>query len=332
MRPQTFTLRKAMALLGLFAGAAAPLGAGPGWAAEKEYPNREIEFVVSFPPGGPADTAARIIQPKMSAILGVPVVVVNKTGGGGALGADHAAKAKPNGYTVYASTNSVLTISPVIVKDIPYRMADFAPIGSYIADLGVITSRAGAPWKTLEEFVEHAKKNPGKLNYGSAGLGTVSFFTMELFKLSYGLDIAHVPFQGTGPVKNAIMGGHVTLASSGFGSFAPLFRSGDLIPLVTTAAKRVAAFPNVPTMAEKGFPEASLNIWMGLYVPAKTPKAVQDVLVKALTQAAKDPAVVAATEKAGMYMDYRDPAETQKLLESETASVRKVAERLGIGK
>jgi len=327
-----FTARKAMLVLGLVASVlAASAGAG-AWAAEREYPSREIEFVVSFPPGGPADTAARIIQPKMSALLGVPVVVVNKTGGGGALGSDYVAKARPDGYTVYSATNSVLTISPVVVKDLPYRMADFAPIGSYIADLGVITSRPNAPWKTLEEFVDYARKNPGKLNYGSAGLGTVSFFTMELFKLSYGLDIAHVPFQGTGPAKNAILGGHVTLASSGFGSFAPLFRSGDLVPLVTTANKRVPAFPNVPTMAEKGFPEASMNIWMGLYVPAKTPRTAADVLMKALAQAMKDQAVIAAVEKAGMQVDYREPAETQKLLETETASVRKVAEKLGIGK
>ncbi len=308
----------------------APSGAAS--AGQTEYPNREIEFIVSFPPGGPADTAARIIQPRMSAILGVPVVVTNKTGGGGAMGADYVAKAKPDGYTVYASTNSVLTISPVVQKDLPYRMDDFAPIGAYAADLGVITAKAGAPWKTLEEFVEHAKKNPGKYNYGSAGFGTVSFFTMELFKLSYGLDIAHVPFQGTGPAKNAILGGHVTLASSGFGSFAPLFKSGDLIPLVTTATKRIPAFPNVPTMAEKGFPEASLNIWLGLYVPAKTPKPAVDVLVKALAQAAKDPAVAAAFEKAGMFVEYRGPEETLSLLQSETAAVRKVAERLGIGK
>ena len=332
MSARTVNLLRTAAHLALAALGSGLILAGQASAAEREYPNREIEFVVSFPPGGPADTAARIIQPKMSAILGVPVIVTNKTGGGGAVGADYVAKAKPDGYTVYSSTNSVQTISPALQKDLPYRPSDFTPIGAYAADLLVITAKAGAPWKTLEEFVDHAKKNPGKFNYGSAGFGTVSFFTVELFKLSYGLDIAHVPFQGTGPAKNAILGGHVTIASSGFGSFAPVFRSGDLIPLVTTATKRVPAFPNVPTMAEKGFPEASLNIWLGLYVPAKTPKPVVDVLVKALAQAARDPAVVAAFEKAGMFVDYHAPEETQKLLQSETASVRKVVERLGIGK
>ena len=302
------------------------------WAsAQTDYPNRQIEFIIPFPPGGPADTAARIIQPQFSANVGVPIVLVNKAGGGGALGGDFVARGKPDGYTIYATTNSTLTIITAMQADLPYRPADFAPIGSTMADMGVITAQSGASWKTLEELVDYAKKNPGKLNYGSAGLGTVSYFTMELFKISYGLDIAHVPFQGTGPVKNAILGGHVHLASSGFGSMAPLIKSGDIIPLITTAPKRVAGFGNVPTMAEKGFPEASLNIWMGLYVSAKTPKPIVDRLVRALEQTMKDPSVAAAVEKAGMLIDYRGPEATRKLLEGEHEAVKKAVARLGIG-
>jgi tripartite-type tricarboxylate transporter receptor subunit TctC len=297
-----------------------------------DYPTREIELVVSFPAGGPADTSARIIAPKLQALLGQPIVVVNKTGGGGALGADYAAKAKPDGYTVFSSTNSPLTISPVILKNLTYKPSDFTPVGAYAADFNVITTRANGPARTLEEFVEYARKNPGKLNYGSAGVGTVSHFTMELFKQAYGLDIAHVPFQGTGPVKNAVLGGHVMLATSGFGSLTPLIKSGDLIPLVTTAPKRIAAFPNVPTMAEKGFPEASLNIWMGLFVPAKTPKPIVDTLARALAEAVKDPKVIDAFDKAGMQVDYHDGPATQKLIETETATVRRVAEKIGLGK
>jgi tripartite-type tricarboxylate transporter receptor subunit TctC len=309
----------------------AVLAAGTGGARAADYPAREIELVVSFPAGGPADTAARIVAPRLSSILGVPVVVANKPGGGGAIGADYVARAKPDGSVVYASTNSVLTISPNLQK-LPYKLADFAPLGSYAVDLGVITTRAGGPARTLDEFVEYAKKNPGKLSYGSAGFGTVSFFTMELFKLAYGLDLTHVPFQGTGPVKNAILGGHVAVATSGFGSLSPLIRSGDLIALVTTAPRRLPEFPAVPTMTEKGHPDASLNIWMGLYVPVRTPRAVQDALVKALAQAARDPGVVSAIEKAGMHVDYKDPGETQKALETESATVARVVERLGLAK
>ncbi len=304
----------------------------PRATAQTTYPNRPIEFIIPFPPGGPADTAARIIQPKLSAALGVPIVLVNKPGGGGALGADHVAKSKPDGYTVFAGTNAAVTIVPAMQPDLSYRPSDLAPVGSSMADLGAIVARAGSPWKTLEEFVDYAKKNQGKLSYGSAGVGTVSFFMVELFKVSYGLDITHVPFQGGGPVKNAIMGGHVTIASGGLNSFAPLIRSGDLIPLATSAPKRVPAFPDVPTLAEKGFPEASLNIWMALFVPAKTPREAIDKLAQALDKTMKEPSVVAAVEKAGMVVDYRDATATAKLAETEHEAVKKVVAKQGIGK
>src|SRR2546428_13060672 len=140
-----------------------------------------------------------------------------------------------------------------------------------MADIGVITAKAGGAWKTLDQFVDYAKKNPGKLSYGSAGVGTVSFFTVELFKLAYGLDITHVPFQGTGPVKNAIMGGHVTIASSGLSSLAPLIKSGDLVPRVTPAPRRAAAFADGPTAPRKGFPAPPLNTWMALAGPPRCP-------------------------------------------------------------
>ena len=304
--------------------------AGPAWSAD--YPVRDVEMIVSFPAGGPADTSARILAPRLSQLLGVPIAVVNKTGGGGSVGADYVAKAKPDGSVVYNSTNAPFTTALAILKDITYKQSDFTPIGAYAADLGVITVRAGGPAKTLEEFVEHARKNPGKLTYGSAGLGTVSFFAMELFKHAYGLDITHVPFQGTGPVKNAILGGHVNVACSGLGSLSPLIRSGDLIPLVTTVPKRVAGFSQVPTLAEKGFPEASLNIWMGHYEPARTPKPVVDALTRAFNQAAKDPAVLAALDKAGMQGHYHTGEETAKLLAEEAAAVARVADKVGLRK
>jgi tripartite-type tricarboxylate transporter receptor subunit TctC len=304
----------------------------PGPRAQGRYPTRPIELIIPFPPGGPADTAARIIQPPLSAALGVPVVLINKPGGGGALGGDYVAKAKPDGYTVFAATNAPITIAPAIQPDISYRPSDFAAVGSSMADLGVIVARAGSPWKTLEEFVDYAKKNPGKLSYGSPGLGTVSFFMVELFKVSYGLDVTHVPFQGGGPVKNAIMGGHVTIASSGLNSLAPLIKSGDLIPLVTSASQRVTGFADVPTLAEKGFPEASLNIWMALFVPAKTPPDIVDTLAQALEKTMKTPSVVAAVEKAGMVVDFRGPAATAKLVQTEHETVKSVAARLGITK
>lgn len=301
-------------------------------ALAQSYPTRPIEFIIPFAPGGPTDTAIRLIQPALSANLGVPVVLVNKAGGGGALGMDGVAKAKPDGYTLAATVRSTLTILPATQPDVPYKIMDFAAIGTYAIDSQVISVKSGAPWKTLEELVDHAKKNPGKLTYGSAGQGTNSFFTMELLKLAYGLDIAHVPFGGSGPVKNAVLGGHVQVGATALSPVLSVIRSGDITPLVTSATRRNSAIPGVPTMAEKGQADASLSTWAELWAPAKTPKPVIDRLVQALDKTMKDPAVVSAIEKAGLQVEYNDPAATLKLVERENEVVRTAAKKLGLAK
>jgi len=228
--------RSSVTLLILLALSA--LGPARAWCAD--YPVREVEMIVSFPAGGPADASARILAPKLSALLGVPIAVVNKTGGGGSVGADYVAKAKPDGAIIYNSTNSALTISPVILKDITYRVSDFTPIGAYAADLGVITVRGGGPARTLEEFVDYARKNPGKLNYGSAGLGTVSFFTMELFKQAYGLDID--PRERL-PEIAATLG-------AGFGLRAIAREALDLVPVAGWAVKGAIAYAGTRAIGE----------------------------------------------------------------------------------
>ncbi len=308
------------------------LGAPPTGALAQSYPTRPVEFIIPFAPGGPTDTAIRLIQPQLSANLGVPVVLVNKAGGGGALGMDAVAKAKPDGYTLAATVRSTLTILPATQPDVAYKISDFAPIGTYAVDSQVVMVKSGAPWKTLEELIDHAKKNPGKLSYGSAGQGTNSFFTMELLKLAYGLDIAHVPFGGSGPVKNALLGGHVQVGAAALSPVLSVIRSGDIAPLVTSATRRSPAIPNVPTMTEKGQADASLSTWAELWAPARTPKLVLERLVQALDKTMKDPAVVAAIEKAGLQVEYNDPAATLKLVERENEVVRTVVKKLGPGK
>ena len=176
--------------------AALTAGGPTAGALAQSYPTRPVEFIIPFAPGGPTDTAIRLIQPVLSANLGQPVVLVNKAGGGGAIGMDGVAKAKPDGYTLAATVRSTLTILPATQPDVPYKISDFAAIGTYALDSQVITVKSGAPWKTLEELIDHAKKNPGKLTYGSAGQGTNSFFTMELLKLAYGVDLAPICLVG----------------------------------------------------------------------------------------------------------------------------------------
>jgi tripartite-type tricarboxylate transporter receptor subunit TctC len=300
--------------------------------AQTPYPTRPIECVIPFAPGGPTDTAIRIIQPQLSANLGVPLVLVNKAGGGGALGMDAVAKAKPDGYTLAATVRSTVTILPATQPDVTYKLSDFAIVGAFAVDSQVVLVKAGSPWKTLEELVEFAKKNPGKLSYGTAGLGTNSFFTMELLKLTYGLDMTHVPFGGSGPVKNAVLGGHVQVGAASLSPMLSVLRSGDIVALVTSATKRIPSIPNVPTMTEKGQPDASLSTWAEIYAPAKTPKAVVDRLAQALEKTMKDPAVVSAIEKAGLVVEYHGPEDTLKLIQRENEIVTRLAKQLGLGK
>src|SRR5712691_11369602 len=252
------TIVRGVALLLMALGAGAP----PPRVFAQAYPTRPLEFIIPFAPGGPTDTSIRLIQSSLSANLGVPVVLVNKAGGGGAIGMDAVAKAKPDGYTLAATVRSTLTILPATQPDVTYKVSDFAAIGTYALDSQVVMVKHGAPWKTLEALIEHAKKNPGKLTYGSAGQGTNSFFTMELLKLAYGLDLGHVPFGGSGPVKNAILGGHVQVGAAALSPVLSVIRSGDVTVLATSATKRIPAIPNVPTMTEKGQPDASLSTYL----------------------------------------------------------------------
>jgi tripartite-type tricarboxylate transporter receptor subunit TctC len=301
-------------------------------AAAQQYPARAIEFIIPFATGGPTDTAIRVIQPQLAANLGVPVVLVNKAGGGGAVGMDGVAKAKPDGYTLAATVRSTVTILPATQPDVTYKLSDFAVVGAFAFDSGVIFVKAGAPWKTLEELVDHMKKNPGKVTYGSAGLGTNSYFNMELLQQAYGVTLSHVPFGGSGPTKNAVLGGHVPVGAAALSAVLSVLRSGDIVALATSASKRLAVIPNTPTMTEKGHPEASLSTWMEIYAPAKTPKPIVDRLSAALEKTMKDPAVIAAVEKAGLTVEHHDPAETLKLIERENEVVMRLAKQLNLGR
>lgn len=302
------------------------------FALGKDYPTLPVQCIIGFAPGGPTDTATRIIQPPLQDALGVPVVLTNKDGAGGALAADFVLKAKPDGYTILSTTNATMTIAPNINPSITFKYTDFIPICTYAADLSLISSKTGVPWNTLEGLVDYAKKNPGKLSYGTPGVGSVQHLVMEAFKLSYGLDIVPVHFKGSGPVKNAILGGHVDLACSAMGGLIPLIRAGSIIPLVTSSDKRLTAFPNIPTLAEKGLSEASINSLPQLFLPRKCPRDVLERLAREMHNVMKDPAVESRIEKAGLSFYYKDSAETLKLLEKESNHVANLVKKLGIVK
>jgi tripartite-type tricarboxylate transporter receptor subunit TctC len=299
----------------------------PAWSASAQtaYPNRTITFIVPMAPGGPPDVISRMVIPQMTAPLGVSIIVDNKPGAGGAVGAGMVAKSAPDGYTVLAVTNNALSVIPATRKDLEYSLKDFAAIGGFATDPGVFVSRASDRWRDLDSLVAEAKKNPGRLSYGSAGVGTTTHLAMEAVKAGYGVDLTHVPFKGTQPAKAALLGGHINVAVGPVSVMMPNIKSGELVALVTTSRNRIPDLPNVPTASEKGVPQASFNLWVGLFVPAKTPKSVVDRLNTTLTSALKDPKVAESAEKLGMVLEFTDPAQTMSRLQAEYEAVLELA-------
>ncbi len=299
-------------------------------AAEKDYPARQIEYISTYPPGGSMEIGSRIVQPPLQAALGVPVVITYKLGVAGMLGADFISKAKPDGYTIACLSNSALVTGPIINASINYKYTDFASICTFLADEEVIVCRPDSRFNTVEKFIEYAKKNPGKLTYASPGMGSLAFFVMELFKMATELDIAAVHYQGSAPTVTATLGGHTDLGCAGLSAYLPQIKAGKLVPLIVTGDRRLEAFPNVPTMKEKGMD--TLSVWNGLFAPPKTPKAAIDRIDREMAKIMKDPQILSKFEKGGILPFYRNSEATHRLMETETALITKVVKKLGMGK
>ena len=297
------------------------LAASPAALSQTEYPSRTITFIVPMAPGGPPDVISRMVIPQMTAPLGVNIIVENKPGAGGAVGAALVAKSPPDGYTVLAVTNNALSVIPATRTDLEYSLKDFAAIGGFAIDPGVFVVRATDPWRNFDALVEYAKRNPGKLSYGSAGVGTTTHLAMEAVKVGRGIDVTHVPFKGTQPAKAALLGGHISVAVGPVSVMMPNIKAGELVALVTTARSRISELPLVPTVSEAGVPQASFNLWVALFVPVKTPRPVVDRLNATLTRALRDPKVIESAEKLGMVLDFTDPTQTMQRLQAEYDSV-----------
>ena len=270
--------------------------------AQKEYPNKEIELVVTFSSGGMADQAFRTINDELAKILGVPVIIVNKAGASGTIGAHYVSQSKPDGYTLMGTSQSTIVIAPLILEKIPYKQSDIVPIARFVSTPQLFAVKKNAPWKTLEEFISHAKKNPGKLTCGTVGVGSSPHFTLEMLKLEAGVDIQHIPFKGGGETHAAILGGHVDLAASTLNPSLPLLKSGDLRALATS--NRIKEFPEVPTLAEAGYPGATLISWVGCFGPKGIEKSVVDKIANAIEKAVKAPIVVKRLEETGSQVDF----------------------------
>ena len=282
-----------------------------GAADGAEYPTKTIQIINPFPPGAVTDIVARIVAPKMSATLRQQVIVVNKAGGGGAVGIQTARAAAPDGYTILVSPPPILLI-PLVNKNSSFAMKDFAPLVLATSSPNTTVVKADAPWKTLEEFLGDAKKNPGQLTYGSAGPGTTPHFIGELVKLKTKIDLTHVPLGSESAAATAVLGGHVNIAFLTLGTTRSHIEAGTLRALAVASNRRLKDFPNVPTTVEKGFPELNLKIWVGFFAPAKTPPAITKRLAGALNDALKDVEIVAQIEKAQALVENLGPQEAAK--------------------
>ncbi|MBX9812284.1 MAG: tripartite tricarboxylate transporter substrate binding protein [Burkholderiales bacterium] len=260
--------------------AAALIAVSP-FVAAQDYPVRPIRMVVPFAPGGGSDISGRILAEGLHQALGQNVVVDNRAGAGSTIGADIVSKASPDGYTLLLG-NISMAFNAALYKKLPYdTLRDFTPVSLVVEQPNIIVAHPSLPAKTLKEFIALARSTPGKLAYGSAGVGSGTHLAMEMLLLTLKIDMVHVPYKGTGPALTALLGNEISVFLSTFASALPHVKSGRLHTFGVTSAKRASALPGVPTVAEAGVPGFEYSTWYGLLVPGGTPHTIVEKLNKA---------------------------------------------------
>ncbi len=261
-------------------------------AAHAEFPDRTVTLVVPFAAGGSTDVVARVIAERMSADLGQQVIVQNVAGAGGSLGAGNVARAKPDGYTILMGTVATHALNPLMLKTKPYDAEkDFAPVSLLVVVPNVLVVNPELPVNTVADLLALLKANPEKYSYASSGNGTPLHLSGELFNSMAGVKMQHVPYKGSGPALNDVIGNQVPIMFDNLPSSSGHIKAGTLKALAVTTAQRAPSFPNVPTMAEAGIPGYETYTWNALFAPAGTPKPVIDRLNKAANAALAAPAV-----------------------------------------
>jgi tripartite-type tricarboxylate transporter receptor subunit TctC len=282
------------------AGVCAALAFAAGPARAQAYPAKPITWIVPFTPGGVTDTTSRAISRKMGELLGQPFVVENRPGAGGSMATEQVASATPDGYTVLYATSGTMAANLALYKNLKYQpLKDFVPVHGMFLSPTVLVVEASRPYKTVAELINHAKANPGALNYGSAGPGTGTHLTSEMVQAKTGTKMTHVPYKGSTPALQDLLGGRLDLMYDYTVLLLPHIKAGKLRALAVMGAKRLPALPDVPTIAEAGFPGLESSSWSGIVVPAGTPAPVVRKLSQAMHDALADKALVAPFEEIG---------------------------------
>jgi len=316
--------------LGACAAALAVLALTPLTVWAQDFPNRPVRMVIAFPAGGPTDFVGRLIADKLKDSFG-QVIIENKPGANGAIGADFVAKSAPDGYTLFLSTVGAIAITPHMRTDLPYdTLRDFAPVTLVVRNTTTLVVRAESPIKSVKDLVDLAKSKPGELAFASTGVGSTTHLALELLQTAAGIKFVHVPYRGAAPALTDLLGGQVQAFFADVPVLMPQITSGKVRALAAASAQRNPMLPNVPTLAELGYPGTESDNWYGLLAPAKTPPALVARINAAFVAAINDPVVKDKLVKSGAIPVANTPEQFAQVLKEELDRWGRVVRDKGI--
>lgn len=296
------------------------------------YPNRAINLIIPMAPGDGIDISGRLMAEELAKLLQVPIVPLNKPGAAATMGTDIVVKAKNDGYTILLTINASIIHTKVLhPENVPYdSFKDLTPLGLATTAPQLVAVRSNAPYKDFNELVEYAKKNPGKIRCGVAGMGTVSDFNVEIIKKLAGVDIITLPFKGASPSITALSGGHVEVTVSAIGPFISHVRSGGLRGIVIS--NKFPEFPDIPTLKQLGYTQDLLGVWFAYFAPAGVPAQIIETLVLAIEKVVKDPAISSKLAQLGMVQEFEPPEKLLTRMREEYKMVEEIAKKSGMVK
>ena len=306
------------------------LFASTAFVHAQDYPSRPLRLIVPTAPGGGTDFTGRLVAAKLSESLGQQVVVENRGGGGGSVGADNAAKSTPDGYTLLLGSIATHAVNPALYKKLPYdHLKDFAPVSLIGTVPNAMVVHPSVPVKSMQEFIAYAKANPGKINYGSSGVGSPPHLSMEVLRSMTGINLVHVPYKGAGPALADLLGGQMQAMCTSLAGLINFIKSGRVRALGVTTAKRNPQLPDVPTIVESGIPGYEVTIWYAVFAPVATPKAIVQKLNTEMVKALNSPEMKERMALQGMDPAPSTPAELTTFVKIETAKWAKAAKDSG---